>query len=83
MIKRKGLRQCIIEGDSVTVISWGMRSICGVWRLHHFTYDIRILSKELETDLHHIRRFQNSLADTIAKFGVGKPQMFEGDHMPG
>lgn len=76
-----GVRECIIEGDSLMVISWGKGDKGGSWRLHHHITKIKALILDLGAEFHHVLRAQNSLVDKIAKWSVGQPYMFEGDYL--
>lgn len=82
LTRDKGVRDCILEGDSLSIISWGRGDCCGSWRLNHFIDKIKSLIKDLDADLHHVPRNQNSLANKIAKWSVGKTSMYEGDSLP-
>lgn len=81
LARDKGIRDCVLEGDSLMVISWGRGDRCGSWRLSHFIAEIKSLIKDLDVELHPVPRNQNSLADKIAKWSVGKSSMFEGDSL--
>lgn len=81
LAKGKGIRDCIMEGDSLTVISWEREDSCGSWRMHHYIAEIKSLIKDLDAELHHVLRNQNSLADKIAKWSVGQSSMFERDSL--
>jgi len=82
LIKRKDTKDCIVEGDSFIVITWGRRGDCNLWRMHHYIVEIETLLKEMNVELHHVLRSQNSLADKIAKWSVGYCHEYEVDHMP-
>lgn len=80
LAKSKGATKCIIiEGDSLTIISWGSRHNGGSWRLNHILSLIKALIKELGAELIHVSRSQNSLVDKVAKWSVGQSHLFEGD----
>lgn len=81
LAKGKGVRDCILEGNSLSIISCGRGERCGSWKMHHFIVEIRSPIFELDAKLHHVPRCQNSLANKIAKWNVGQPNLFEGDHM--
>lgn len=79
LAKDKGVRDYIIEGDSLTVISWGKGDKVGSWRLHHHFTKIKVLIMHLGAELRHVPRAQNFFADKIAKWSVDQPVMFEGE----
>jgi len=81
LAKSKGANGCILEGDSLMVISWGKGLKCGSWRLHHFLAEIKSLTKALNVELIHIPQSQNSLADRIAKWTVGQSSCHIGDSL--
>lgn len=82
MLKEKRLVEGDVEGDSITVINWGLGFSLGSWHWHHYIMEVRVLVKELKVDLHHIPRVQNSSADKLTKRGAGKSETFIGDTMP-
>lgn len=55
-----------------------------MWLMEDASYfvEIKSLIKDLDVELHHVPRNQNSLADKIAKWSVGQSSMFEGDFLP-
>lgn len=81
LAKGKGATGCILEGDSLTVVSWGRGMKCGSWRLNHFFAEIKSLIKFLDAELVHVPQAQNSLADRIAKWSVGQSSCFVGDSL--
>lgn len=36
MLTSMGYKDCMIKGDSMTIISWGKSDMCGSWRLAYF-----------------------------------------------
>lgn len=62
-LRRLGLAQCIVEGDSQTVISWGSGRGDISWHLAPIFYEIRELVLSLNCSLKHVDRCQNGLAD--------------------
>lgn len=80
LAKSKGVNRCILEGDFLTVITWGRGGKGCSWRLDHFFLEIRSFIKEVDAEIHHVPQAQNSLADRIAKWSVGQSHMFVGDY---
>lgn len=35
MLKAKGIKECCIEGDLRSIVSWGLKKLNGSWILHH------------------------------------------------
>lgn len=56
MLKMKSFKDCIIEGDPRTVISWGIGKRAGSWRFHHFTCEVRNVIGDLKATLQHVPR---------------------------
>lgn len=71
MLKAKGLKDCIVEGDSSSIIAWERGSQPGSWKVHHFIVEIHYLVGDLGVVLHHLPRAHNDLADNIAKWSAG------------
>lgn len=67
VVKDKGPQDCIVEGDSKTVISWGKGECEGSWRLHHFISEIKALTSLHKVTIQHIPRSINLFADKVAK----------------
>lgn len=82
MLKHTNLYDCIVEGDSKSIISWGRGDQDGPWRFRHFIYEVRILINELKVVLHHVPRAQNVMEDKVAKWSVGQTFVYMGDNMP-
>lgn len=51
IVKEKGLGDCIIEGDSEMVVSWGVRQSWGSWKLINLVWEIRDLIAELQVEV--------------------------------
>lgn len=75
MVKSKDLGQCIIEGDSSTIVSWGKRNSQWSWILSHQVQEIRAHIDHMGTEVVHVPRCQNSMADCLAKWGIGAQEM--------
>lgn len=67
MIKTKNLYECVVEGDSKTMTSWGNGKSGGSWRVNHFICKTKDIMRNLKVDVRHIPRGQNDLADRLAK----------------
>lgn len=46
-----GIKECLVDGDSVVVISWGLGKGAGSWCLANIVYKIRELHSLLCTSL--------------------------------
>lgn len=60
-----------MEGDSHSVISWGLRRGDISWRLAPIFNEIRELILSLKYSLKHVDRCQNGLVDQLTNWGVG------------
>lgn len=82
MSKARGHKDCIVEGDSKTAISWGKATTCGSWRLNHFIQEIRDLVMEVQACLRDIPQSQNSTMDLLAKWSAHQQGVFVSDYIP-
>lgn len=69
-LKKMRLRSYVIEGDLEVVICWSHGKECNAWHLCSLIYEIMEISSELEYSFHHVPREQNSLANSLANWGV-------------
>lgn len=67
-LKEKSLFECLIEGDSSTVIKWADGSGVGSSQHHHTVREIRTLVMEMQAVLAQIPRSMNDMADSLAKW---------------
>lgn len=58
-LKQLGIFDCLVEGDSSIVVSWGLGNNSGVWSLLPIIHEIRELVVGLSVVLSHISRSQN------------------------
>lgn len=79
MVKAKEMRSCIIEGNFFLVVSWCKRLSPGYWILSHQLREMRDLCSRMAVEVVHVPKCQNSLADSLAKWGVGAQEMFMGE----
>lgn len=82
MVKLKGIDNCIIERDSITVVSWAQRKSRGSWLLLHQVREARDIIDELKVELHQVPRNQNSLVDKLAKWGAEQQAEYMRDNLP-
>lgn len=82
-LRRLGMVQCIVEGDSQTVISWGSGRGDISWRLAPIFYEIQKLVLSMKYSLKHVDRGQNGLADQLANWGVGYGKFHYDNCLPG
>lgn len=69
-LKKLGASYCIIEGDSQTIISWGLGNCDFSWHLAPVIYEICKLIFLMNVSLIHVSRSQNGLADQLANWGI-------------
>lgn len=81
MIKSINIYECVVEGDSKTVISWGNGNGGGSWRVNHFICEIRDIMRTFKVVLRHIPRDQNDLADRLAKWSISQLLVFKGESL--
>ncbi|XP_010242179.1 PREDICTED: uncharacterized protein LOC104586589 [Nelumbo nucifera] len=74
--KQADLKNLEIEGDSKIVISWTNSRGNAPWIYKHPLREIVSLAKELNASFTWIRRSANGIADSLAKQGVHKQQLF-------
>lgn len=79
LIKDKGINNCIIEGDSATMVSWARGHARGPWKLNHLVREFRDFVSLLQVDIYQVPRSQNCLADRRAKWGVDQEEIFHGN----
>lgn len=82
MLRLRGVRNCMVEEDSFTVISWAKGDAMGSWKLLHFLREVMHLVLELWAELVHIPHINNEVADSLPKAGVGMDLDFVGDSIP-
>lgn len=69
-LKRMGAVGALIEGDSVVVIGWGQGKGCNTWELWSNVYEINEIALDIGCSFSRFRREQNSMADSLANWGV-------------
>lgn len=69
-LKGFGASKCLVEGDSVVVISWGPAKSEGSLQHAHYIPENQGAFAELEDSICHILRSQNKDADRITRCGV-------------
>ena len=79
MLRDKGIKECLIEGDSSSNVSWGLGKSQGPWLLNHLVSEV---VRELQVDLLQVPRCQNSSTDKLAKWGVNLPERHMGNSLP-
>lgn len=72
---------CVLEGDSATVVGWGLGKGGGSWKLAHVMYEILDLSDLLGVSYVHVLRDQNCLVDKLANLGVGLSSIYIGSEL--
>lgn len=82
LLKSRNITECMVEGDSKTVISRGNGEMVRSWRLRHLIYKIQALIEECKATLHHVPRDRNSMDNNIATWSVDQLNSFEGECMP-
>lgn len=82
LLKDKGHYDCIVEGDSKSVVSWGKGESLGSWRLRHFIHEIKHLALMLKAFILHVTRAKNSLANRLAKWSVSRREEFYREVLP-
>lgn len=90
MVLLMGLRElrnmeaqnCIVEGDSASVVGWAMGKGNGSWCLAYLLHDIGELSTILDLSFSHIPGEKNTMADRLANCGVELESLFIGNDVP-
>lgn len=71
VLKLKGFKiSWTLAAYMEVVISWGWVKDCQSWRMWSLVYEILDIASELECSFSHVPREQNSLADSLANWGV-------------
>lgn len=81
-LKKIGISQACVEGDSKVVIEWRMGSWMGYWKYASFVHEIRDLVASLNISFSQVPRSQNSLVDKVAKWGVNLDVLYFSNVMP-
>lgn len=69
-LKKIGVSNCFVDGDSAILKSWGMGRGDGSWCMAPIIYEIQELVSLMQCFLAYIERRQNELADKLAIWGV-------------
>ena len=62
--------KAIIEGDSVSVIQWGLGKSSHRWRIANWVEEVHDISQKLDVQFRHIQRKANVMADCLPGEGV-------------
>lgn len=81
-LKSLGALWAIIEGDSAVVIAWGQGNECISWELWSLVYEISEIALEIGCSFFHVPCEQNSVANSLANWGVSQQSMFSGSCIP-
>lgn len=73
---------CMVEGDSSTVISGADGKAVGLWQFLHGIWEVRNLMRIVQAVLVHIPHSKNDAAEKLAKWEVGQEDDFVGNHIP-
>ncbi|CAI9777979.1 unnamed protein product [Fraxinus pennsylvanica] len=68
--KRMGITRLEVELDSLIIINWLKRKVCGIWYLEDYWEEIQYLLSTTPCRVQHIHREGNSVADILSKMGA-------------
>nr|DAD34640.1 TPA_asm: hypothetical protein HUJ06_005280 [Nelumbo nucifera] len=81
-VKSLNISSVVVEGDSKVVISWMLNQQEGPWRFSHQINEIRVIQLQLHCVFRWIPRNLNSIADALAKSGVGRDFWYSNIELP-
>ncbi|CAI9785060.1 unnamed protein product [Fraxinus pennsylvanica] len=68
--KRMGINRLEVELDSLIIVNWLKRKVCGIRYLEDYWEEIQYLLSIISCRVQHIHREGNSVADILSKLGA-------------
>ncbi|CAA2933935.1 nodulation receptor kinase-like, partial [Olea europaea subsp. europaea] len=65
-----GINRLEVEIDSLIIVNWLRRKVCGIWYLEDYWEEIQYMLPIISCRIQHIYREGTSVADILSKLGA-------------